>query len=70
MKWRDYLITYSFEKDGCLTPCKGSIQLTRKNKINSFKEIDAVINFITEQVEGAKNLIIDNIMYLGKNHHD
>lgn len=70
MKWYDYLIVYSFEKNEYLTPCKGSMRLARKNKIDSFKEVDDVISFITEQTEGAKNVIIDNIMYLGKNRHD
>ena len=70
MKWHCYLITYSFEKDGYLTPCKGFAKLMRKKKINSFKEVDEAIDFITKQVEGAKNVIIENIMYLGKNRCD
>lgn len=70
MKWHCYLIIYSFEKDGYLTPCKGSIKLARKKKINSFKEVDEVIDFITKQIEGARNIIIENIMYLGKSHYD
>lgn len=70
MKWHDYLITYSFEKDGCLIPYKGSTQLSRTKKINSFEEVNSVIDFLTGQDEGVKNLMIDNIMYLGKNRHD
>lgn len=70
MKWHDYLIDYSFKKDGYLDLGKGSIRLSRKNKINSFEEVDSVINFITEQVEGAKNLMINNIIYLGRHKHN
>ena len=70
MKWHDYLISYNFEKDGYLTPGKGSIKLSRKNKINSFKEVDEVIDFITKQIDGTKNIMINNIMYLGKNRYD
>lgn len=70
MKWHCYLIAYSFEKDGYLTPGKGSAKLIRKKKINSFKEIDEVIDFITKRVEGAKSVIIENIMYLGKSRCD
>lgn len=72
MKWYDYLIAYSFEKDEneITTHYNGSTQLSRKRKINSFEEIDSVIDFLTKQNEGAKNLIINNIMYLGKNRHN
>lgn len=70
MKWYDYLISYSFEKDGTIASYNGSMQLPRKRKINSFEEVDSVIDFLTKRNEGAKNLIINNIMYLGKNRHD
>lgn len=70
MKWYDYLISYSFEKDGIIAPYNCSTQLSRTKKINSFEEVDSVIDFLTKRNEGAKNLIINNIMYLGKNRHN
>lgn len=72
MKWYDYLIAYRFEKDenGTTTNHSGSVQLSRKRKINSFEEVDSVRDFLTKRNAGAKNLMINNIMYLGKNHHD
>lgn len=70
MKWYDYLIAYSFEKDEAIAPYNGSMQLSRKRKINSFEEVDSVIDFLTKRNEGAKKLIINNIIYLGKNYHD
>lgn len=70
MKWHDYLISYSFETDKALAPYNGSTQLSRIKKINSFEEVNSVTDFLTKQHEGAKNLIINNIMYLGKNYHD
>lgn len=70
MKWYDYLIAYSFEKDGAISSYNGSMQLSRTKKINSFEEVNSVIDFLTKQHEGAKNLMINNIMYLGKNRHE
>ena len=70
MKWYDYLIVYSFEKDGVISPYNGSMQLSRTKKINSFEEVNSVTDFLTEQHEGAKNLMINNFIYLGKNRHD
>ena len=70
MKWYDYLISYSFEKEDTLASYNGSMQLSRKRKINSFEEVDSVIDFLTEKNEGAKNLMINNFIYLGKNRHD
>ena len=70
MKWYDYLISYSFVTDEAIAPYNGSMQLSRKRKINSFEEVDSVIDFLSKRNEGAKNLMINNIIYLGKNHHD
>ena len=38
-------------------------------KVNA-EEVNSVIDFLTKQHEGAKNLMINNFIYLGKNHHD
>lgn len=70
MKWHDYLVIYSFETDGIITLHNGSMQLSRSRKINSFEEVNSVIDFLTKQHEGAKNLMINNFIYLGKNRHD
>lgn len=68
-KWYDYLISYTFTLDGYLTPCTGTTGLSRLKKINSFDEVRAVRNYIEQQIDGAKNVAINNIMYLGRNRH-
>lgn len=70
MKWHDYLIHYSFEKEGTIGLCNGSIHLSRTKKINSFEEVNSVVAYLEEQNEGAKNLLINNFMYLGRNRHE
>ena len=70
MKWYDYLIVYSFEKDSPKAHYNCSTQLSRTKKINSFEEVESVMDFLTKRNEGAKNLMINNFIYLGKNRHD
>lgn len=66
----DYLITYKFSCPGYLTASDGSIQLSRKHKIDSFDEVNKVIEFISNRLpEGSTNVAIYNIMFLGRNHH-
>ena len=69
-KWYDYLITYSFNKEGYISQCRGMTYLSRLNKIDNFKEVDLVLDFLEERLEGAKNIVIENIMYLGRNEHE
>lgn len=66
----DYLISYTFSREGYLTPCTGTTELSRARKINTFDEVHSVTSFIEERIEGAKNLSINNIVYLGRNTHD
>ena len=65
----DYLISYTFKGEGFLTPCTGTIGISRKNKIKTFDDTKHVSEFITSQIEGASNLAINNIMFLGRNRH-
>lgn len=65
----DYLISYTFKGEGFITPCTGTIGISRKYKIKTFEDTKSVSDFITSQIEGASNLAINNIMYLGRNRH-
>lgn len=67
MKMYDYLIAYIFEKDGYLTHCSGTTTLRRKNKINSISDLQEIVEYLTESIDGAKNLSIYNIVLLGVN---
>ena len=69
-KWYDYLVSYSFEKEGYVTPCQGTIEVSRTGKINSFDAIKQVKKLIQDEVPGSINILINNIMYLGRNNHD
>lgn len=69
-KWYDYLISYTFAKEGYLTPCRGTMSISRRKKISNHDEASSVREFIERQIEGAKNLGIDNIMFLGRNRHE
>ena len=69
MKMYDYLVAYNFNADGYLTTCSGTIQLSRKNKIDNFEELNEVTRFLTEHIEGAKNVSVYNFVLLGRNEH-
>lgn len=69
-KWYDYLISYTFVKEGYLTPCTGTMSISRLHKINNHDEASSVREFIEGRIEGATNLGINNIMFLGRNRHE
>lgn len=73
MKMYDYLVSYNFSADGYLTHSTGTMCVSRKNKINSFEEVNLLVNFITEQlatqVPGVKNVSVYNFILLGRNEH-
>lgn len=69
-KWYDYLISFTFTQDGYLSPCTGTTCVSRLNKINNFDEAESVRKFLEDRIDGAKNLAINNIMYLGRNRHE
>ena len=69
-KWYDYIISYTYEKDGYLGWCTGMSGISRVKKINNFDELDSARDFIQNSIEGAKNLAIQNIMLLGRNRHE
>jgi hypothetical protein len=68
-RYYEYLIAYNFEKDGYLTHCSGTMCLSRVNKINNFDEVKSVVDFITNSIEGAKNVSVYNIIHLGRTRH-
>lgn len=69
MKMYDYLVAYNFTADGYLTHSTGTIQISRKKKIDSFDELTSVKEFIAERIPEAKNLTIYNFVLLGRNEH-
>ena len=69
MKMYDYLVSYIFSKEGYLTPCSGTIQISRKNKIKTFKDVNEIIKFVQDRIEGTQNLSINNFILLGRNKH-
>lgn len=69
-KWYDYLISFTFNAEGCLTPSIGTTSVSRSHKINDIEEAESVRKFLESRIDGAKNLAINNIMYLGRNRHE
>lgn len=69
MRMYDYLVAYNFTAEGYLTMSSGTIQISRKNKINSFEEVNSLTEFITQQIPGAKNVAVYNFILLGRNKH-
>lgn len=69
MKMYDYLVSYVFSKDGYLTPCSGTTQISRKTKIKTFEDLNEVRNYLTGSIDGAFNLSIHNFILLGRNKH-
>jgi hypothetical protein len=69
-KMYDYLIAYTFSKEGYLASCTGTMCLSRVNKIDSFSEVRLVQDYIAEQIEGSSNIAINNITFLGRNKHE
>lgn len=69
-KMYDYLISYIFTADGYLTPSHGTSCVSRMDKINTFDEVESVRSFLEDRIEGAKNLAINNIIFLGRNKHE
>lgn len=69
MKMYDYLVSYVFSKEGYLTPCSGTSQISRKTKIKTFEDINEVRKCLTESIDGAQNLSVHNFILLGRNKH-
>ena len=69
MKMYDYLVAYNYSMDGYLTFCTGTMQVSRKKKINSCEELNSLVEFVAQQVPGAKNVSVYNFILLGRNKH-
>lgn len=69
MKMYDYLVSYNFTQQGCLTPSHGTSQISRKKKIKTFEDINELNKFIADGIDGASNLAIYNFILLGRNKH-
>ena len=70
MKMYQYLVSYTFEKDGYLTWCTGSAQVYRKYKIKNFDDLNEIVSCLTKDIEGARNLSISNFILLGRYRKD
>ena len=69
MKMYDYLVSYNFSADGFLTPCTGTMQISRHKKIKTFEDINEINKLITHRIEGSKNVAVYNFILLGRNKH-
>ena len=69
MRMYEYLVSYWFLQEGCLTPSHGTTEIYRKKKIQTLKDISELNKFIEERIEGASNLGIYNFILLGRNEH-
>ena len=70
MKMYQYLVSYTFEKDGYITYCTGSAQIYRKYKIKNFEDLNELVDYLTKNIEGARNLTIFNFILLGRYRKD
>ena len=69
MRMYDYLVSYHFDAKGCVTPCHGTVQISRKKKIKTFEDINEINKLIEESIDDATNLSIYNFVLLGRNKH-
>ena len=69
MKKYDYLVAYNFSKEGYLTPCKGTMCISRKKKIKTFEDINELNKLLADRIDGATSLSICNFILLGRNKH-
>ena len=65
----DYLVSFIFDKDGYLTPCSGTFEISRQKKIKNFDDIHSIKRFIENKIDGARNVSIINIILIGRNKH-
>ena len=73
MKMYDYLIAYNFNAEGYLSPCNGTIQMSRNKKIKTFDTVNEVTNYIIDRLndtyQKVNNVSIYNLILLGRNKH-
>lgn len=61
----DYVISYACNKNGGLNI--GTVKIFRDRKIKTFDDVDVVTDIITGHLgEGATDVSIHNIIYLGR----
>jgi hypothetical protein len=69
MRMYDYLVTYTFNKEGYLSQCGGDSCISRKKKIKIYDDISEVRKLLIESIQGSSNMSINNIVFLGRNKH-
>ena len=70
MKRYDYLIAYNFTKEGYLTHCTGTMQVSLVNKVKTFKDVTDLQEFVQKSLgDDVSNVSIYNIIFIGRNKH-
>ena len=69
MRMYDYLVSYSFNREGYLTPCGGDSCISRKKKIKTFDDISDVRKVLIDSIPGSSNMCITNFIFLGRNKY-
>ena len=69
MRMYDYLISYTFNREGYLSQCGGDSCFSRKKKIKTFDDVSEVRKCLTNSIPGSSNMCINNIIFLGRNKH-
>ena len=69
MKKYDYLVAYNFTGMGYLTPCTGTVCISRDRKISTSEDITELNKLIEKSIEGSSNVAVYNFILLGRNKH-
>jgi hypothetical protein len=70
MKKYDYIVAFNFSKEGYLTPCSGTMQISTVKKVKTFSDVNRLHEEIGKQLgDGVSNISIYNILLLGRNRH-
>ena len=69
MRMYDYLVSYTFNREGYLSQCGGDSCISRKKKIKTFDDISEVRKVLIESIPGSSNMCVNNIVFLGRNKH-
>ena len=69
MRMYDYLVYYTFNREGYLSQCGGDSYISRKKKIKTFDDVSEVRKLLIESIPGSSNMCITNFIFLGRNKH-
>lgn len=69
MRMYDYLVSFTFNREGYLSQCGGDSCISRKKKIKTYDDISEVRKLLIESIPGSSNMSINNFVFLGRNKH-